>query len=176
MKKRLALGCLLAAVGTGCATIKAPEGESAAFQNPAGSSRPSAPASGPQTTARDSTAAPLPFIDSNLFDDDLSTHLEQHPPEMVVATHGGITVNQLPPRLDRWLGAVKDSGGSVRAYDLDNPSRGLFGVVLDIAFAVAGQASATRLYRSAAQYDVLIDYHAGDGRIERLRFVPRGSR
>ena len=62
----------------------------------------------------DSQAKPIiTFIDTNKFDSDLSASLVAIKNPIEVNFYTPITPNEIPPRLEKWLSIVSNSGGKV---------------------------------------------------------------
>jgi hypothetical protein len=65
------------------------------------------------------------FMDTTVFDLELSGILQDDVPQAIVIPAGTVTVNQIPERMNKWLVAVQKSDGRVHGQDLDNPARTL---------------------------------------------------
>ena len=75
----------------------------------------------------------LVFLDSRIFDEDLSRSMWSASPEITVNVPVGFNLNKIPKRVDRWLYAVKESGGKVVAEPEEPPrTRGLIAAVIDV--------------------------------------------
>jgi hypothetical protein len=119
----------------------------------------------------------IEFFDASSFDDDLSAALQPGPQKVDVVPIDKFSLNQVPPRLGKWLSKVKSSGGKVQARALvaDNghATRALFGVAVDVVVAVYDQIHDAKIYGPVKQYDVVLWYRRETGQVERASFNRR---
>jgi len=125
------------------------------------------------------------FIDSNLFDDQLKE--EFGAPRDYVVVHGSaLNVNDLPPRLDKWFTAIKETGGSVlvRAQATDEHGQTRFfpiiGALLGAASSLWSLGSKTKaeldaqeVLEAAELYDAEVTYDNDTGVIREVKFSRR---
>lgn len=179
--KRLAHPALLALVLTGCATdgaqqtpivdatdtnkaISATQMAAAAIAKPAAAAIPK------------QEKVELAFINSRTFDTDLSDAMRALAPEIVVTAASPFTLNNIPERLDKWLGLVKEKGGTVTAQalppkDQQLAARGLLGVIIDVVVALVQASAEHTLTDPAKNYDVRLYYDGVTGAVERVNFT-----
>lgn len=115
--------------------------------------------------------AQLVFLDSRIFDEELSDAMSDETSKIVVQVPGAFSLNDIPERMDRWLYAVKDGGGKVAA-EPENPSRGLVSAAIDLVVTLVGKIDEIRLYRPAQDYDATLLYRE-DGTVTRILFDRR---
>lgn len=125
------------------------------------------------------------FIDSKLFDEQLKDEFAL--PRDAVVVHGsGLNVNQLPPRLDKWFTAVKETGGTVmvraQAVDQQGQTRffpiigALLGAVSSlwtIGTKTQAELDAQEILDAAEDYDAEVTYDHETGLIEEVKFTRR---
>lgn len=123
----------------------------------------------------------LVFFDSGAFDKDLSKAFRADARRVEVKAASPFDLNDIPDRLEGWLAAVQDSGGEVKAAeidaadnetDTDGQTRGIITEVIDLVVMAVGSAREEALYEPAADYDVWLRYHP-DGMVEEAIFVRR---
>ncbi|MDH3704344.1 MAG: hypothetical protein OEU46_23850 [Alphaproteobacteria bacterium] len=128
-------------------------------------------ASGAQVASRNDAVASVAFIDSSTFDTDLHSALSRDPGTVHVTPAAPFSLNKIPPRIDKWLAAVKSSGGKVAArQDTALATRGLIGMVIDVVVALFDQAAEKALYAPAEKYDATL-YYGADGKVDRVLFT-----
>ena len=118
-----------------------------------------------------SATASVSFIDSSVFDSDLHDALSKETGTVYVTPAVPFLVNKIPPRMDKWLAAVKKGGGKVVArQDRAVATRSLISMAFDVAVALYGQIAETMLYAPAEQYDATV-YYGAEGKVERVLFT-----
>ena len=115
--------------------------------------------------------AQLVFLDSRIFDDDLSSSMSAESPEITVNVPVGFNLNEIPERFDRWLYSVKESGGTVVAKP-ENPSRGLVSAAIDVVVAIVEKIDEMQLYQPSEQYNATLLYRE-DGTVSKVVFDRR---
>jgi hypothetical protein len=116
------------------------------------------------------------FADLAVFDDDLSSRLRGGPEMLVVAFAGPTSINQMPPRVDRWLSAVHAGGGAVEATPVSPDgirTRGVVSAAIDLVGRLVGAVREQTLYAPAAAYDAEVLYVPGTGQVREIRFTRR---
>ncbi len=160
---------LLLAV-TACQTTdsadRSPKAAASASTGASGSAAP-----GAQVAARKTKVATVAFIDSSTFDTDLHEALAKATDSVHVTPAARFSLNEIPPRMDKWLAAVKSGGGKVAArQDTAVATRGLIAMVIDVMVALFDKAAEKRLYAPAENYDATL-YYGGDGKVDRVMFT-----
>jgi hypothetical protein len=119
----------------------------------------------------------LTFLDSQQFDDELRAALKQSVPDVTVKFHGAsVTVNHVPPRLDRWLYAISSrKGGSVKLLpDPERPATRGLGVMAALGLVTSAYAWVRDeiAYRPANDWNVIAYYDPAGEALTRVVFVP----
>lgn len=123
------------------------------------------------------------FMDSATFDHQLAEALHTSQDEVTVVPLAPVGLNQMPQRLDKWLSAVKESGGKVKAAPVETTAdggqaRGIIGVVIDVVLSLFDLGREKALYSSAANYDAMLFYDKASGQVKemvlRKRHKPEG--
>jgi hypothetical protein len=128
-------------------------------------------APGVQVATKNNRIAALAFIDSSTFDSDLHDALSKEPGTVHITPAAPFSLNEIPPRMDKWLAAVKSGGGKVAArQDTAVATRGLIGMVIDVVVALFDQVAEKRLYAPAENYDATL-YYGADGMVDRVMFT-----
>ena len=129
------------------------------------------------TVGGDADAAAEPvriqFLDSETFDTELSSALEEGRLEVEVTMVAPVTLNEVPERLDVWFYQLKDNyGGKLEliADDDEFAARGPGAIGLSLAIAAYGRLREHVLYRPVRNYDARVYYTPADGRITRVIF------
>ncbi|MBF0251678.1 MAG: hypothetical protein HQL35_13735 [Alphaproteobacteria bacterium] len=142
---------------------------------------PSAAPVQPVTTAQMTELQPagsaeVTFLDLSAFDEDLAGSLAERNRTVKVDIPAKFTLNDIPERMEKWLAAIKDSGGKVQAKTAPEPgmaTRGLFGVLIDVTVsAVKAKLEADKL-ASARDYNALITYDKATGQVQDILFTRR---
>lgn len=166
---------MLAAMVGACADQS--EQANTSMTGSSGGSSGSAAKTGMEGGAASGTAADrhLVFLDSRTFDEDLSSALGKGSDSVTVDVPGGFNLNKIPERMDRWLYAVKDSGGKVAAKPEEAPrTRSLIAALLSVAVAVFEKIDEMRLYQPSHDYDATLLYR-GDGTVNKVVFDRRSN-
>ena len=123
----------------------------------------------------------LRFLDSSTFDSSLRKALaDDDTPSTTVTFEGAMSVNALPPRLDRWLAAVaKGDDGSIAVEpDPSLPqtrSIALIGVGLVVAKQAYDWIRTYHLYAPAKQHDVVVYVQPGTSSVTRVVFIRKST-
>lgn len=150
--------------------------------NAAGQAATTPPATTPPSTVGSAPAATTPgpagipagalsFFDSGSFDNKLSSTLRAGDPEVYITFAEPLTVNRIPPRLDKWLAAVEKYGGKVELKPEATGSRGILGAVIDLILGIYDMAKEKILYGPAEKYNVDIFFQQGTGVVTKMVFV-----
>lgn len=114
------------------------------------------------------------FMDSGLFDNQLSRSLRQGERTVVVADGSGASISQLPERLDRWLAAVDRSGGIIKPEPVGGfQTRGLTTIAIALAFKAFDLLGERMMYAPAGDYNAVVRYDPEGGHIREIIFLPR---
>ncbi len=84
----------------------------------------------------------------------------------------GFNLNKIPERVDRWLFAIKESGGKVVAEPVAPKTRGLISALIDVVVAIFVKLDEMRLYGPSENYDATLLYRE-DGMVNKVVFDRR---
>ena len=138
--------------------------------------RSDAPASKPGSIAG------LTFMDSKLFDAKLAKELESGVNTVNVAVGGRITLNSIPPRMDKWLVKCAEVGTEEFLPIEQAPQTRFFFALISMAFSAMPflrDMKEDQMYEKVQAYDAKIYYKRGEGGdsvIDRMIFTKRTSR
>ncbi|MCK5718104.1 MAG: hypothetical protein KAH77_11495 [Thiomargarita sp.] len=121
-----------------------------------------------------SSQTKLVFMDTNTFDSDLSRSMSANPDSITVSMVGDVSINKIPPRLNTWLGAVKDKEGSldVKAEPEESKKRSL-ALLVAVVTALPGFYSQLKTwvsYRDTSHYNAQIYYDSKTSKINKIVF------
>lgn len=138
------------------------------------------PAAQPEAAKTATLANPeseLVFLDFAGFDEDLSREMAADKSMIAVDVPAAFSLNDVPERLDRWFSKVKESGGDVQAREKlsedERQTRGIVGVLLDLAVSAFKAQEAEEMLRPAQDYSVLVEYNKDTGKADRVLFYRR---
>ena len=120
----------------------------------------------------------LTFLDSQVFDDRLRASLAS-PLDAVTVTFTGtdVTVNAIPPRLDKWIYVVATSDGSVEA--VPDPElvveRSMAGVAIALALSSYKLVAEYVAYAPVRDFDAHIYYAPKSALVTRVVFTRRAE-
>lgn len=118
----------------------------------------------------------LTFLDSQVFDDRLRTSLAS-PLDAVTVTFTGtdVTVNSIPPRLDKWIYVVAQSDGEIEA--VPDPDlvveRSMAGIAITLAMTSYKMVADYVAYQPVRDFDVHIYYAPKSALVTRVLFTRR---
>jgi len=114
------------------------------------------------------------FIDSEIFDQTLSTSMAASVKEITVTPVMPIFLNQTPDRLSKWLGAVAEKQGKV---ELDpKPSTKSLNLVLSLLPLVYDFLTAKSTpYELAKDYNATVFYQPETGKVNKVVFYKKSS-
>jgi len=115
------------------------------------------------------------FIDSRLFDKDLSFQLKQTPKFVEIGFLSPVNLNQLPPRIDKWLYAVEKLKGEVSLAPEEGSGRVIGDIIVDMAVGAYNLAKQTITYYPAIHYNATVYYHPSDGLLTRIVFIRKSD-
>lgn len=116
---------------------------------------------------------PIDYADLDGFDRSLSSNLRGTPTDVTVKFVAPTTVNEIPTRMDKWLSVVEKNGGKVQAApdpEIAVASRGLITDVVSLAVGAYNLAKEKILYGPSKEYNAMVYYEPGTGRITRVVF------
>jgi len=184
----VALSCCVIA---GCATEPAmqPQSPPAATSQPASPVAqeprpvppvPVAPATQAATPPAQKPGPSVEFADLPAFDRALSTSLSSAKAPVVVTSADRIQLQKLPPRLEKWLAAVDDSGGKIETQSVDPGAlqTRAIGLIFALISAIrtAREFAKENIYAEARKYDAKIFYKTdpgGERVVDRVEWTPR---
>ena len=131
----------------------------------------------PQNSGSPEAEAELVFLDFAGFDEDLSREMTAERKVIAVDVPASFSLNKVPDRLDRWFSRVKETGGAVQAREKlseeERRTRGIVGVLLEIAVSAIKAQEAEEMLRPAKDYSVLVEYDKQTGKADRVLFYQR---
>jgi len=113
------------------------------------------------------------FLDSRVFDDELSRSLGAGLDEVTVETGAGVTLSDIPERMDKWLYAVREADHPVVAKPKEGTayrSIGLVALLQAIATGTYEWLRESLTYAPARNYDATLIYDKSTGQVERIVF------
>ncbi len=124
------------------------------------------------------------FFDADVFDTQLSDAMAKQG-VVTVKTIDGVTLNEMPKRLNTWLSAIQDRGGKVTVMtppavnESAGKTRGLEGIVFDVFTFVVQKVYShyheAHLYGPADGYDATLVTMPGSSRLQEIRFTRKDS-
>lgn len=130
------------------------------------------------TTAHAQTAgikhSQITFLDSKLFDGQLSKELQGDNDTVEVKITGKMSLNNIPARVDKWITIVGENGELVvKATDPALEPKFLFALIPFI-YSFLKQTNDERTFESAKKYNATILYRidaSGDSLIDKIIFT-----
>ena len=122
----------------------------------------------------EASTAPLMFMDSKLFDNRLSKELAGTKDTVEVEISGKVSLNSLPPRIDKWISVVGENG-QLDIKPVENKARSMFGLVSTV-YSFLENVRAESVFEPATRYNATIYYRKdgnGDSVIERIVFTKK---
>lgn len=118
----------------------------------------------------------IEFLDTGAFDSDLSSSMRAAISTITVTTLSPVTVNEIPERLEKWLAAVRENGGTI---NIEPKTKSLVSVV-GLLFSMLDEYSylfnttiTNNQYSASVNYNVLISYQPDNGIIDNIQFIIR---
>ena len=126
-----------------------------------------APPKSPATAVKPGGAtAGMTFMDSKLFDAKLAKELESGVNTVSVSVGGRITLNSIPPRMDRWLVKCAESG-TVEFLPIEQaPQTRFFFALISLAFSAMPflkDMKEEQMYDKITGYDAKVYYRRAEG-------------
>jgi hypothetical protein len=113
----------------------------------------------------------MSFMDTSVFDQNLSESMSADTENINVAITGPVSINQIPKRLGKWLSVVADKQGRVDVEPKTNTK--VLGAVLGLLPTAYGFLKEEWSYGSAVNYNATIFYEPETGLIKRVVFTKR---
>ncbi len=134
---------------------------------------PSTEANEGNTPITPGTNIPIDFFDSEIFDLKLGMALIAGQPTVEVKIIAPFTVNQIPKRMDIWLSAVHNTGGSVETKPDPEflKDRGVVREIIDLVVQVYKEVKDVAVYGSASNYNLTIFYKPNVGTVTKMVFA-----
>ncbi|PHS78474.1 MAG: hypothetical protein COB59_06810 [Rhodospirillaceae bacterium] len=126
------------------------------------------------TQVKDATKE-VTFLDLSGFDEDMSMNLGERNKNVVVVAPAKFSLNAIPERLEKWLSAVKDSGGKVQAKEEKTTvaTRGILGALIDLTVSAVKAKKGLDQLATAENYNVLLTYDKQTGQVKDVLFYHR---
>lgn len=124
----------------------------------------------------------MTFLNSRIFDRDLSKAMATKVQHVVIDVAGSFSLDVIPERMEKWLVAVQDSDGQVQAQALPSPdqvatrSAALIALVqVAVSYFQEKQVEAKEkaLYAPARAYHARLFYQQETGSVTRVTFHRR---
>ena len=115
------------------------------------------------------------FWDSKNFDDQLSKHMRGKEEKITVSTVG-ISVDDIPERLDKWFAYIVEKDGEVKPVPESklNTRSPLLAIALKIFVPYATKKFLDyQMYNPSEAYNAYLYYDPGDGELHRIEFLLR---
>ena len=109
------------------------------------------------------------FIDTSLFDKDLADAMSADTESITVVPVGNLSVNQLPERLSKWLGAVSDKQGEIEITPKVEGTKS-FGLLFSLLPPLFNYLREESSYGLAGNYNATISYEPETGIVKKVVF------
>lgn len=120
--------------------------------------------------------ARVTFLDSKLFDGQLSKELGGDNDAVEIDFLGKVSLNSIPQRIDRWISIVGEKGAvNLKPAEQTLKPKFLFDIV-ELIYTGVQRSNEERMLDPVRQYDAVIFYsvdNAGEPRIEKIVFNKR---
>lgn len=120
----------------------------------------------------------LTYLDIDAFDSRLADAMENRAKRIEVRVSYGFPVNDIPPRIGKWLSAIEEAGGEVKLAPLEaeeTDTRGLAAGLIPVAIQLYNVLSEKRQYSHSEDYPLaVLAYDETEGRVTRLTFLRTG--
>ncbi|MGE4298015.1 MAG: hypothetical protein AB7E47_08305 [Desulfovibrionaceae bacterium] len=121
-------------------------------------------------------ASEVSFFDSFSFDRQLSNSLRAGFPQVSVVFPATITINSIPPRLEKWLSVVEQGGGKVTLVPVRDGEKGILSEVLSLFVKVIDYIKEKAIYSPATGYDLELHYKQGSGIVLQALFIQKAKK
>ena len=117
----------------------------------------------------------IQFLNSDIFDRQLSRALSSKEPTVKVTFPIAFTTNEIPERIDKWLVAVEDYGGTIDVQP-EQIERGLLdNLVASFIKGVYEKIKEKLMYIPAKNYNATVYYEPRTGNVTRVMFLKKSS-
>lgn len=125
-------------------------------------------------TSSGSAKSDIQFIDIDGFDADMKSSMSAGLSDIKVTPLATVHVNNVPPRLGRWLNAINESGGTIDVEPKSKSAISILGMILSLAQTGAALFQIEEnIYQNASRYNVVIFYEPNDGKVSHFQFARR---
>ncbi len=113
------------------------------------------------------------YIDVTKFDDDLADSTHAQLDKITITTIAPISINQIPPRLEKWLTFMQDRDGKIEFEPkLKVKAIGwMLGVLPTIFYRIKNEI----LYGAIGYYNAKIFYNFESGEIDKIEFIKKSE-
>ena len=118
----------------------------------------------------DSQKTQLTFMDTNTFDHELSNSMAAHPQMITVSMLGKVSINKIPKRLGKWLGAVTEKKGRLDVNPSNTKSLALIIAVLSGLPSIYKWVKIKVSYANTIHHNAKIFYTPETGNIQKVIF------
>lgn len=126
---------------------------------------------GAQREAERESRNKLTFMDSAIFDKNLSRAMRAEEEEIEVLGLVKFTPNNIPERLDKWFYVIDENGGEVEAVRLSPRNQGIFGeIIIHIIIRAYENIRQKILYGPAKNYNATLYCRPDEGAVEKIIF------
>ena len=117
----------------------------------------------------------IQFLNSNIFDKQLSKALSNKEPTVKVTFPIAFTTNEIPERIDKWLVAIQDYEGTIDVQP-EQVERGLLDdFVKSLINGIYERIKEKLLYSPAKNYNATVFYEPRTGNVTRVMFLKKSS-
>ena len=115
------------------------------------------------------------FLDSTIFDKQLSRALSSKESTVKVTFPIAFTTNEIPERIDKWLVAIQDYEGTIDVQP-EQVERGLLDdFVKSLINGIYERIKEKLLYSPAKNYNATVFYEPRTGNVTRVMFLKKSS-
>jgi hypothetical protein len=134
------------------------------------------PAAGDAKPATEVKRARVTFLDSKLFDGQLSKELDAGNDAVEIDFLGKVSLNNIPQRIDRWISIVGEKGAvNIKPAEQALKPKFLFDIV-ELIYTGVQRSNEEKMLDPVRQYDAVIFYAldaSGEPRIDKIVFSRR---
>ena len=117
----------------------------------------------------------IQFLNSNIFDKQLSKALSNKEPTVKVTFPIAFTTNEIPERVDKWIVAIQDYEGTIDVKP-EQIERGLLdNLVRSLINGIYEKIKEKLLYSPARNYNATVYYEPRTGNVTRIMFLKKSS-
>ncbi len=120
----------------------------------------------------------MTFIDAKLFDQNLSDSMSAESQKITVNMVGNVSINNMPERMSKWLGAVADKRGrvTVMAAAKDGSEASYtksLTLIVGILPTIYDWLKKELWYGAAMSYDAKVIYDPDTGQVNKVEFTKK---